>query len=185
MIRTSAAKAATALRNLCLVAGVGLAFALPASAALKVGDKAPDFMVQAAKNGNVARFALKDALKKGPVVVYFFPKAFTTGCSLEAHEFSEAMDQFTALKVSVIGISADNIPTLMEFSKKDCQGRFPVGSDPQASVAESFDAKSPTSASAKRISYLIKPDGTIVEVTDSGDPTLHIKEMLAAAKTLK
>jgi thioredoxin-dependent peroxiredoxin len=182
---TLASKTVINLRSLVFGTGLALALALPAHAALKVGDKAPDFMVQAAKNGAVARFSLNDALKKGPVVVYFFPKAFTTGCSIEAHEFSEAMDQFTALKVSVIGISADNIPTLMEFSKKDCQGRFPVGSDPKASVADSYDAKIPAVAMAKRISYLIRPDGTIVEVTDSGDAMLHIKEMLAAAKALK
>src|SRR6516164_1738237 len=106
-----------------------VAFAAPAAAALKVGDKAPDFTAQAALDGKNFTFKLADALKKGPVVVYFYPKAFTKGCSLEAHAFADSMDKFNALGASVIGVSHDDIATLDKFSVSDCVSKFPVASD--------------------------------------------------------
>src|SRR5277367_5073456 len=108
MIRFAAALLATAL------------FATPAFATLKVGDTAPVFTTQASLGGKEFTFALADALKKGPVVVYFYPKAFTTGCSLEAHAFADSMDKFGALGASVIGVSHDDIATLDKFSTSDC-----------------------------------------------------------------
>ena len=100
-----------------------------AHAALDIGDPAPAFTAQAALGGQVFRYSLKDELAKGPVVLYFFPAADSADCSIEAHAFAEAIDQFKALGASVIGVSADDIGTLAKFSVKSCQSRFPVASD--------------------------------------------------------
>ncbi|MDI7774586.1 peroxiredoxin [Asticcacaulis sp. EMRT-3] len=157
-----------------------LAFATPSFAALKVGDKAPDFNLQAATNGKVSTFSLKSALKKGPVVVYFYPKAFTTGCSLEAHEFSEAMPQFEAKHVSVIGVSADDIDTLKKFSAQTCEGKFPVASDTSATVAKAYDAKIPAVSMASRVSYIVGQDDKIIFVHSDMNAATHVKSLLAA-----
>lgn len=157
-----------------------LAAATPSLAALKVGDKAPDFTVDAATNGDVKPFVLADALKAGPVVVYFYPKAFTGGCSLEAHQFSEAIPEFATKHVSVIGLSTDDVPTLQDFSKKDCQGKFPVGSDASAVVTTAYDAKMGNANMSNRISYVIGQDGLITFVHDSGDASTHVPALLAA-----
>jgi thioredoxin-dependent peroxiredoxin len=156
-----------------------------AQAALKVGDTAPAFKVMAATDGKVAPFTLSDALKKGPVVVYFYPKAFTSGCSLEAREFSENMDQFKAMKISVIGLSNDDIPTLQRFSKADCQGKFPVGADVKAKIAQTYDAKIPAVDMAARVSYLIGQDGKIDFVHSDRNAATHVETLLAAAKKIK
>ena len=103
--------------GLAALAGATL-LASPAFAALKVGDKAPGFSIPVATNGVVSTFSLQDALKSGPVVVYFYPKAFTGGCSLEAHQFSEAIPKFEAKHVTVVGVSTDEIGTLQKFSKE-------------------------------------------------------------------
>lgn len=157
-----------------------LAFASPAFAALKVGDKAPDFTLKAATNGKVSDFSLKQALKTGPVVVYFYPKAFTGGCSLEAHQFSVAIDKFAVKKVRVVGVSTDDIDTLKRFSTADCQGKFPVASDASASVAKAYDAKLPMVDMAGRVSYVVDKDGRIAFVHDSGDAATHVPALLAA-----
>lgn len=157
----------------------------PALAALKVGDKAPEFAVKAATNGKVHDFSLRKALKNGPVIVYFYPKAFTGGCSLEARQFSESMDKFTARHISVVGLSADDVPTLQKFSTADCGGKFPVGSDKSAKIAESYDAKIPAIPMSGRVSYIIGRDGKIAFVHDSKDASTHVSSLLAAAETLK
>ena len=164
------------------VAFAALAFvtATPSFAALKVGDTAPDFQLQAAKNGTVSTFSLKAALKKGPVVVYFYPKAFTSGCSLEAHDFSEAMPQFTRKHVTVIGVSADQIGVLKDFSKKDCAGKFPVAADPDMVAAIQYDAKIPFTPMANRISYVVGRDGKIAFVHEDRDASTHVSSLLAA-----
>jgi peroxiredoxin len=162
-------------------------FAAPASAALKTGDKAPDFTAQAALGGKEFTFALADALKKGPVVVYFYPKAFTTGCSLEAHAFAEAMPQFAAQGASVIGISHDDIKTLQDFSTKDCASKFPVASDGDQHIMTAYDAvlgeKHP--GLANRTSYLLAPDGHIVAEFTDLDYSKHVDTMLAALASWK
>jgi hypothetical protein len=106
-------------------------------AALDVGDAAPNFTVPAALGGKVYTFKLSDSLAKGPVVLYFFPAAFSVGCSIEAHEFAESMAKFEALGATVIGVSSDDIDTLGKFSVQACQGRFPVASDSTQSVMKS------------------------------------------------
>ena len=103
-----------------------------ALAALKAGDAAPPFKTPAAVAGQAFDFDLSAALKKGPVVLYFFPKAFTKGCTVEANAFAEATPQFAALGATVVGISHDDIDTLKRFSREECRDRFAVGSDPAA-----------------------------------------------------
>jgi thioredoxin-dependent peroxiredoxin len=159
--------------------------ATQAQAALKPGDVAPQFKLMTASNGQLTAFDLKSALAKGPVVVYFYPKSFTSGCSLEAHQFSEAMTQFQALHVTVVGISADDIVTQQRFSMADCQGKFPVASDASAEVATKYDAKIPALDMAARVSYLIGQDGKIAFVHSDMKADGHVSALLAAAKALK
>src|SRR5216683_3046315 len=113
------------------IAAAALLFALatPALAAMKPGDKAPDFTAQAAVGGEEFTFTLADSLKKGPVVLYFFPKAFTKGCTVEAHNFSEATDRFKSFGATVIGMSNDDIDTLKKFSVLECRNKFAVAAD--------------------------------------------------------
>ncbi len=164
-----------------VAAAVALVAAVPALAALAPGQKAPEFNLKAATNGKVSDFKLSAALKKGPVVVYFYPKAFTGGCSLEAKAYADAMPKFASKKVSVVGVSADGIEVLQDFSQKDCQGAFPVASDPGAKVAKAFDAKLPAAPMSGRVSYFIAQDGKVKAVHDSGDYSGHVPAMLAAA----
>jgi peroxiredoxin len=163
------------------IAAAALLTATPSLAALKVGDTAPDFKLQTALGGHeVKPFSLAKALKNGPVVVYFYPKAFTSGCSLEAHEFSEAMPQFEAKHVSVIGVSTDNIDTLKQFSVQACQYKFPVAADADAKVAKEYDAKMPGMQMASRVSYIVGQDGKITFVHDDMNAATHVKSLLAA-----
>src|ERR1051326_4729724 len=114
--------------------------ALPAFAALKEGDAAPQFTTQASLGGKPFTFSLKDALKKGPVVVYFYPSAYTGGCDLEAHPFAENADKFAAAKASIIGVSGDNLERLTKFSADPafCAGKFPIASDEDTKIATSY-----------------------------------------------
>src|ERR1700726_2567753 len=116
---------------------------LPAFAALKQGDKAPDFSARASLAGKEFAFSLKDALKKGPVVVYFYPSAFTGGCNLEAHTFAENKEKFDAVGATIIGVSADSIARLNAFSADPeyCAGKIAVASDADGSIAKSFGLK--------------------------------------------
>ncbi len=159
-------------------------FAPPVLAALAVGQKAPDFSAQAALDGKVFQFSLAQALAKGPVVLYFFPKSFTSGCSIEAHAFAEAVDQFAALGATVIGVSTDDIDTQARFSKQVCQGRFAVAADPSKAVVRSFDAAMLlVPGYANRLSYVISPAGMVVYSYQSLDPSRHVANTLAAVQT--
>ena len=115
----------------------------PSFAALKQGDTAPDFKTQASLAGKEFTFSLRDALKKGPVVVYFYPAAFTGGCNLQAHTFAENHDKFAAAGASVIGVSLDSISRLNDFSAdpKYCAGKLPVAADEKGEIAKSYDIK--------------------------------------------
>src|SRR5205823_3582836 len=117
-----------------------LGFPLGASAALDIGDRAPDFSTEAALAGSVYKYSLAESLKKGPVIIYFFPAAYSEGCSVEAHYFAESVAQFNALGATVVGVSGDDIETLSKFSVQACQSRFPVASDRTQAVMKSFDA---------------------------------------------
>src|SRR6202008_3958226 len=110
-----------------VVAGL---LATPSFAAIKPGDVAPAFTAQAAVGGEGFTFSLADALKKGPVVLYFFPKAFTKGCTAEAHDFAEAAEKYKEAGATLIGMSADDIDTLHKFSTQECSAKFPVAADP-------------------------------------------------------
>jgi peroxiredoxin len=154
-----------------------------AHAALDIGERAPDFTAPAALGGKVYKFSLADALRKGPVVLYFFPAAFSEGCSIEAHEFAEATPGFTELGASVIGVSADDIGTLTRFSVQACQSKFPVASDEQQSVIKSFDAVMKTRPEyANRITYVIAPDGAVVYAYQGLNPTRHVEKVMGALK---
>ena len=160
--------------------------AAPASAALKVGDHAPDFTAPVALGGKVYTFSLADALKKGPVVVYFYPKAFTQGCSLEARAFAESHDKFAAFGASVVGVSRDGIDVLKDFSTKDCANRFAVASDGDGRVTKAYDTVfSRAPDLADRISYLIAPDGAVIAVHADLDYSKHVETMLDALRAWK
>lgn len=157
-----------------------------ARAALDVGDKAPDFSTPAALAGKPFQFSLASALAKGPVVLYFFPAAFTEDCSMEAHEFAEAMGQFEALGASVVGVSRDDIGVLSRFSTQVCNGKFPVASDESLAIAKSFDALMQYRPDyANRVSYVIAPTGKVAYSYLSLNPTRHVQNTLAAVKALK
>ena len=152
-------------------------------AALDVGEKAPDFSAQAALVGQQFRFSLAEQLAKGPVVLYFFPAAFSVGCSAEAHEFAEATDKFTALGASVIGVSTDDIDTQVKFSMQACQGKFAVASDSAKAVVKSYDAAMMLLPDfANRISYVIAPDHSIAYAYQSLNPSKHVENTLRALR---
>src|SRR5712671_7279033 len=129
------------MNKLILGVAVSLLISLPVLAALKVGDKAPDFTLRASLAGKEFTFSLQDALKKGPVVVYFYPSAYTKGCDLEAHTFAESKDKFDAAGATIIGVSADSIARLNKFSADPdfCAGKFPVSSDADMKIAASYN----------------------------------------------
>jgi len=157
---------------------------LPASAHLKTGALAPLFTTQAAVGGDVSEFDLKVALAKGPVVVYFFPKSFTSGCTVEAHAFSDHIDNFKKLGATVIGISGDSIETQKKFSTEACRSKFPIASDAHLLIAKSYDAVI-FNMFANRTSYVIAPDGKIVESMTDGEPLPHIENALKALVVLR
>ena len=133
--------------------------------------------------GKVFEFTLADSLAKGPVVLYFFPAAFSVGCSLEAHEFAEAIGKFEALGATVIGVSSDDIDTLGKFSVQACQGKFPVASDNTQSIMKSYDAVMALRPDyANRISYVIAPNGKVVYNYQSLNPSRHVEKTLTALK---
>jgi peroxiredoxin Q/BCP len=157
------------------------ALAGPVHAALDIGDKAPNFSVSAALGGKVFQYSLAEALSKGPVVLYFFPAAFSEGCSIEAHQFAEAMPSFEALGASVIGVSGDDLDVITKFSVQACQGKFPVAADDKKSVIKAFDAAMQTRPDfANRVSYVIAPNGRVVYSYLSLNPHKHVERTLAA-----
>ena len=160
--------------------------ALPAVAALPVGAVAPDFTAQASLGGKRFTFSLAEALKKGPVVLYFYPAAFTKGCTIEAHDFAAAMDQYQALGASVIGVSHDPIATLQKFSVSECRSEFAVAADSDQHIMKAYDAVlSSKPEYANRISYVITPDGKIAYDYTNMDPGEHVANTLDALKRWK
>ncbi len=155
----------------------------PAQAALDVGDKAPDFAIDSSLGGNVSKFKLSDALKKGPVVLYFFPAAFSVGCTIEANKFAEATDEYNNLGATVIGVSHDDIETLKKFSTTECRNKFAVGADVDQNVMKSYDAVLALKPDyANRTSYVISPEGKIVYQFTSLNPLRHVANTMAALK---
>ncbi|MFT3814242.1 MAG: peroxiredoxin [Acidovorax sp.] len=156
-----------------------------AFAALPVGATAPDFQLQGALGGKPLTFSLAQALRQGPVVLYFFPAAFTTGCTIEAHEFAEATDTFRQLGATVVGVTAGNIDRVAEFSQVECRDKFAVAADPGAKVAERYDARLATrggAALSNRTSFVIAPNGKILLSYTDDAPEAHIQKALQAVK---
>ena len=174
------------IRTLALLGAPMLALLTfaPAAAELPTGARAPVFTTRAALAGKAFGFSLGSALAKGPVVLYFYPKAFTHGCTLEANAFAEAMPDFKAAGASVIGMSNDDIETLKRFSREECRDAFPVGVA-SAKVIAAYDVAAGGSGLASRTSYVIAPDGRIVAVHSSGDYRGHVTKTLAAVRALR
>jgi peroxiredoxin len=187
---------------------VGLMVALaatPAFAALKPGDTAPDFTAKGSLGGKDFTFNLKNALNKGPVVVYFYPSAYTGGCDAEAHAFAESADKFAAAGAQIIGVSADSLERLHVFSADPefCAGKFPIASDAQTTIAASYNLKvTPPRAGAKdvrgqeighgfieRVTFVVGKDGKVLSTMSSADdklsPVDHVDKSLALVRSLK
>lgn len=157
----------------------------PAMAHLAVGATAPEFSAPGYQAGKPLTFDLKAALKKGPVVLYFFPAAHTSGCNAEAHMFADAMDQFKAQGATVIGVTAGNLDQLAAFSAETehCSGKFPVASDPNAAIAKIYDSTLALRPGwSNRTSYVISPDGKIDFVYSDLNANEHVNMTLDAVK---
>ncbi len=164
-----------------ITAALALCTAAPACAALPVGAKAPDFATQASLAGKPFAFHLADALRRGPVVLYFYPAAFTSGCTVEAHDFAAASDAFARLGATVIGVSGDPIDTLNRFSVSECRNKFAVASA-DARLLSSYKVKLPLFARSNRTSFVIAPDGAILFAYSAFDPAGHVDKTMAAVK---
>jgi peroxiredoxin len=174
------------MKRLFLAGLTSLALALPATAALQVGAKAPDFTAQASIGGKEFTFKLAEALKKGPVVLYFYPAAFTPGCTIEAHNFADATDDFAKMGATVIGVSHDDIAKLDQFSTSECRSKFAVAADPDQSITKAYDsilAKKPEYAD--RTSYVIAPDGKILMTYTDLKPDEHVARTMKAVQDWK
>ena len=179
--------------------------AVPAFAALKQGDTAPQFKTQASLAGKEFTFSLADALKKGPVVVYFYPSAYTGGCNVQAHEFAVNYDKFSAAGASVVGVSLDNISRLNEFSADPeyCAGKLPVASDEKGDIAKSYDLKIISEyngqslitmkdtrgveighAAAERTTFIVTPDGKVAATIGGVAPKDNVMKALEAVQQL-
>jgi peroxiredoxin Q/BCP len=190
-----------------VILGLALAasFTVPAFAALKVGDMAPDFTATASLGGKDFTFKLADALKKGPAVVYFYPSAYTGGCDLEAHTFAESSEKFTAAGASIIGVSGDNLDRLNQFSADPnfCAGKFPIASDESLKIAGTYHLATTAAqqgqkdvrgveighAFIERVTYVISKDHKILAVMSSNDdkltPDQHVSKSLEMVQKIK
>jgi thioredoxin-dependent peroxiredoxin len=185
MMRRTMIKAMTvgAMTLGAMIAVAGVAIPQQALAALAVGRSAPDFTAVGALNGKPFKLHLAEQLKHGPVVLYFYPKAFTSGCTMEAHAFSEANDEFVAAGARVIGMSADDYPTLKRFSVEHCRGKFPVATATPA-IIKAYDVRLPVVKMANRTSFVIAGDGRIVMVHSELNWKDHVAKTLAAVRAL-
>jgi peroxiredoxin len=183
----------------CLLSSIALA----ATGALKEGDSAPEFTTQASQAGKASAYSLKDALKQGPVVVYFYPSAYTNGCNLQAHSFAVNHDKFAAAGASIVGVSLDTIARLNEFSADPefCAGKFPVASDADGKISKAFDLTVKDAAPGKkdtkghdinhgfaeRTTFIVTTDGKIaatiggLKAKENVDKALEIVQHLAGS----
>lgn len=169
-----------------LLAGLAAAsLSFPANAALTVGSQAPDFTTTGALAGKPFKLHLKEQLKHGPVVLYFFPKAFTKGCTLEAHAFSDASADFKTAGARVIGMSTDDLPTLRKFSVEECRNSFPVATATPATVKAYDVVLKQKPELTDRTSYVIDRKGRITFVHSDLDWSEHVSKTLAAVRALK
>jgi thioredoxin-dependent peroxiredoxin len=184
-----------------LVVGLAATLSLPAFAALKGGDAAPDFSAPASLAGKAFTYTLRDALKQGPVVVYFYPSAFTGGCNAQAHAFATNMDKFKAAGASVVGVSLDSIERLNDFSADPnyCAGQLPVASDSDGKIARSYDLNVRDGmpgmkdtrgveighGMAERTTFVVTGDGKVSSTIGGVTPTANVDAALAAVQALK
>ncbi|HKU15396.1 MAG TPA: peroxiredoxin [Steroidobacteraceae bacterium] len=188
------------MKRLILSCLISTAICLPALAALKDGDSAPDFTTQASLAGKEFKFSLKDSLKKGPVVVYFYPSAYTQGCNLQAHTFSVNQEKFAAAGASIVGVSLDSIDRLNQFSADPdyCAGKFPVASDASGSIAKSYELNVKQVAGlkdtkgnevshglAERTTFVVRPDGKIAATIGGVKPDENVMKALETVQQLK
>nr|WP_294915676.1 peroxiredoxin [uncultured Neokomagataea sp.] len=168
-----------------LVLSAGTIMPQEAQAALETNSIAPDFSAPASMGGHEFPFHLKDALQKGPVVLYFYPAAFTKGCTIEAHDFADAVPDFKAAGASIFGISMDPIAKLDKFSVSECRSAFGVIADPDGKITGNYKAKMPLLHMASRTSYVIAQNGRVVLTYASMSPDEHVERTLAAVKALQ
>ena len=173
------------MRNTPIALALASLISTPALAALPVGAKAPDFTTTGAVGGKPFKLHLADQLKKGPVVLYFFPKAFTSGCTAEAHAFSDSIAYFKKAGAQVVGMSADDLPTLKKFSVEECRSAFPVATATPATQKAYDVAWAAHPGLTTRTSYVIDRKGKIVMVHDDLDFSKHVANTLQAVKALK
>jgi peroxiredoxin Q/BCP len=167
------------------LAALAVLAATPAFAALKPGDKAPDFTAPGALAGKDFSFSLSKALKKGPVVLYFFPAAYTAGCTAEAHEFAEATPDFEKLGATVVGVTAGNVDKIKDFSKEHCRDKFAVAAASKEMI-KSYDVALPMPGGwSNRTSYVIAPDGKILMSHTDGNFVGHVTRTMDAVKAYK
>ena len=150
-------------------------------ATLKNGSPAPDFTAHASLGGNEFTFSMAAALKHRPVVLYFYPAAFTQGCTVEAHDFADAISTFEALGATVVGVSGDSIDTLKRFSVSECQGKFALVADSNRAVMKAYDSVLiPLLSYADRTSYVITPDSKVLYSFTALDPDQHVANTIQA-----
>jgi peroxiredoxin len=188
------------MKRLVLSCAVLGCLAMPAWAALNAGQSAPDFQAQASFAGKATPYSLKDALKKGPVVVYFYPSAYTSGCNVQAREFAERSEKFAAAGASIIGVSLDSIARLNEFSADPqyCNSKFPVASDADGRIAKSYDLAVKQARPgmkdtrggdidhdfAERTTFIVTPDGKIAAAVGGMAPTANVEKALEAVQAI-
>ncbi|MBL8269512.1 peroxiredoxin [Steroidobacter sp.] len=188
-------------KGLLLTGLLALGAALPAAAALQAGAAAPDFVAQASLAGKPFKFSLKDALKKGPVVVYFYPSAYTGGCNVQAHTFAVNSDKFAAAGATIIGVSLDSIERLNDFSADPeyCAGKFATASDADGKISRSYDLQVREAGSGKkdtrgkdidhgfaeRTTFVVTPDGKIAATVGGLNPAENVTKSLEIVQKLK
>lgn len=168
-----------------LLAAAALAVvSAPLAAALTEGAKAPLFTAKGARAGKAVSIDLGKELKKGPVVLYFFPAAFTAGCNIEANAFAAKIDEFKNAGATVIGMTAGNVDRLVDFSAKECAGQFTVAAASPA-VIKSYDVNLAAKPGwTTRTTYVIARDGRIADAFTDMAPQGHITRSLAAVHRL-
>ena len=173
------------MKRFMILALGGAVLAAPLYAVLPQGAQAPDFTTEATLAGKPFTFSLAGALKNGPVVLYFYPAAFTPGCTVEAHNFAEATDKFKALGATVIGVSHDNIDTLNKFSVSECRNKFAVAADADQKITKEYDATLFFTSYSDRTSYVISPAGNIIYAYSALSPDKHVENTMAAVEKWK
>ena len=187
------------MKNILLSLLASAAIAVPAYAALEAGDSAPAFEAKASLAGKAFDFSLREALDKGPVVVYFYPSAYTQGCNIQAHEFAVNMEKFTAAGASVIGVSLDSIERLNDFSSDPeyCADKLAVASDTSGEIARSYnldvrDGREGATDTrgveighgfAERVTFIVTPDGKVAETIGGVSPLENVQKSLEAVQS--